>query len=200
MFNYITLRKIPPKSVWNPSTPRQVQNETLVTEYVQEIVNSYDFLMVVERMDESLTALALVAGLDLGDVLSTSSKVSGAYRLIKGQCSQQSKGHISKGVMDYFESKVWLAMNFADYVLYEAANHSLDLTIERIGRDRFDRALAEFRRLKAKVMQVCGDSQVGLGCTGNDVALPENTCYLRDFGCGHTCVDAMLRDEKSTSK
>jgi hypothetical protein len=203
MFKYMSLRPILPHSVWKPSEPTKVQNETLVMDYVQDIVNRYDFLMVVERMDESLTALALVAGLDLGDVLSTSAKVSGEYKLARsgkneGRCSKQAKGRVSKGMEKYFETKAWLAMNYADYVLYEAANRSLDLTIEQIGRDRFDRALAELRRLKAKATQVCGD-HVGLGCTGDGVALPENTCYVRDFGCGHKCVDAMLRDEKRST-
>jgi hypothetical protein len=199
MFNYMSLRPIQTR-FWKPTEPTQVHNGTLLMDYVQDIVNSYDFITVVERMDESLTALALVAGLDLGDVLSTSAKVSGEYKLARsgkneGSCSKSTKGKMSKGVKEYFESKVWLAMNYADYVLYEAANRSLDLTIEKIGRDRFDRALTDFRRLKAKAMQVCGD-HVGLGCTGDGIALPENTCYVRDFGCGHQCVDAMLRDEK----
>jgi hypothetical protein len=203
MSRYMSLRPIPPHSVWKRNEPNRVQNETLVMDFVQEIVNCYDFIMVVERMDESLTALALVTGLDLGSVLSTSAKVSGEYKLARagkneGRCSKQAKGKMSKGVKEYFETKKWLAMNYADYVLYEAANRSLDLTIEQIGRDRFDLALADFRRLKAKATQVCGE-HAGLGCTGDGIALPENTCYVRDFGCGHKCVDAMLRDEKRST-
>jgi hypothetical protein len=199
MFNYMKLKPIQGR-FWKPDAPTHVRNETQVIGYVQDIVNSYDFITIVERMDESLTALALVTGLDLGDVLSTSAKVSGEYKLARagkneGQCSKSTKGKMSEGVRQYFGTKAWLAMNYADYVLYEAANRSLDLTIERIGRDRFDRALADFRRLEAKALQVCGD-HLGSGCTGDGVALPETTCYLRDFGCGYKCVDAMLRDEK----
>jgi hypothetical protein len=199
MFNYMSLKPIPGR-FWKPAEPTHVLNETVVIDYVQDIFNSYDFITVVERMDESLTALALVTGLDLGDVLTTSAKVSGDYKLARsgkneGQCSKSIKGKMSKGVKQYFETKAWLAMNYADYILYEAANRSLDLTIERIGRDRFDRALADFRRIEAKAMQVCGD-HLGSGCTGDGLALPETTCYVRDFGCGHKCVDAMLRDEK----
>jgi hypothetical protein len=83
-------------------------------------------------------------------------------------------------------------------LLYEVANRSLNLTIEQIGRDRFDRALADFRRLEAKAMQVCGD-HLGSGCIGDGVALPETTCCVRDLGCGHKRVDAMLRDEKRST-
>lgn len=199
MFRYMSLQPILTR-FWKPTEPTHVHNETLLMDYMQDIFNVYDFITVVERMDESLTALALVTGLDLGDVLSMSAKVSGEYKLARsgeneGQCSKSIKGKMSKGVKQYFESKAWLAMNYADYVLYEAANCSLDLTIERIGRDRFDRALADFRRLEAKAMQLCGD-HLGSGCTGDGVALPETTCYVRDFGCGYKCVDAMLRDDK----
>jgi hypothetical protein len=199
MSNYMSLQRIPGK-FWKPTEPTHVPNATLLIDYVQDTVNSYDFITVVERMDESLTALALMTGLDLGDVLSTSAKVSGEYKLARsgkneGQCTKSIKGKMSEGVRKYFETKAWLAMNYADYLLYEAANRSLDLTIERIGRDRFDRALADFRRIEAKAMEVCGD-HLGSGCTGDGVALPETTCYVRDFGCGYMCVDAMLRDEK----
>jgi hypothetical protein len=178
MFNYMSLQPIQGR-FWKPDEPTHVRNETLLIDYVQDTVNSYDFITVVERMDESLTALALMTGLDLGDVLSTSAKVSGEYKLTRsgkneGQCSKSIKGKMSKGVKEYFGTKAWLAMNYADYVLYEAANRSLDLTIERIGRDRFDRALADFRRLEAKALQVCGDHLV----TG-DLRGPETTCCSR---------------------
>jgi hypothetical protein len=194
MLNYMTLRPIPAKSVWSPKNPKQVQNETLVMDYVQEIVNTYDFIMVVERMDESLTVLALLTGLDLGTVLNADSKVAGEYLLTRsGTCKKQVKGKMSKGVQEFFATNIWKAMNYGDYVLYAAANRSLDLTIERIGRERFNDKLIEFKRLKSKALQVCGD-KLGLGCSSDGVPLPDHKCYLRDFGCGYKCVDAMLLD------
>jgi hypothetical protein len=201
MLDYIALTKIPARSAWTPDQPKQVRNETAVTTVVREIVQSYDFLLVVERMDESLTALAMMTGLSLGDVLSTNSKVAGQYLVSttgkhKGQCIQQVKGRMSVGVQRYLESSMWKAMNYGDYVLYEAANRSLDLTIDRLGRDKFNKQLVEFQRLKSQALQVCGD-HLGLGCTSNGVPNPDK-CYLRDFGCGYQCVDAMLRDDSSS--
>jgi hypothetical protein len=42
-------------------------------------------------------------------------------------------------------SDAWYALNYGDYALYAAANHSLDLTIERLGKQRFEKALQMYR-------------------------------------------------------
>ena len=153
-------------------------------------------MLVVERMDESLTALALLTGLSLKDVLVTSSKVAGGYLLVRvgkeaGHCRRQLKGPMSEGVRNYTESEEWLAMNYADEILFRAANASLDRTIESIGRDRFDLALQEFLRLKEQVLQECG-SRLGFGCTDQGEPVEEEQCYFRDFGCGYSCVDSVV--------
>jgi hypothetical protein len=151
-------------------------------------------------MDESLTALALVTGLPLSDVLVTNSKVAGSYLLVRpdspgrqkaGTCHRQIKGPISDGVRRYVESDEWRAMNYADEILFRAANASLDRTIAAIGPDLFASKLNEFQRLKEKVLQTCG-SRLGFGCSDQGVPLPEEQCYLRDFGCGYSCVDDVV--------
>jgi hypothetical protein len=199
----LSLEQIPSKSFWLPSRPTRVLNASLVHDKVQSLLHGYDFLMVVERIEESLTALALLTGLRLGDVLTPSSaKVAGDYRLQrigrkKGQCHYQRKGKMSDGVQRYFNSDEWLAVNYADEVLYKAANASLDLTIERLGRDRFDVALAEYRRLQKKVTEHCGQ-RLGSGCTedGHVIETQQEECYDRDFGCGYRCVDDFLVQER----
>jgi hypothetical protein len=203
-FNYLSLETIPSKSFWSPSRPTHVMNARLVHEKVQALLHGYDFIMVVERMDESLTALALLTGLRLGDVLTPSSaKVAGDYRLQrigrkKGQCHYQRKGTMSDGVRRYFNSHEWLAMNYADEILYRAANASLDMTIDQtLGRDRFDVALVEYRRLQKKVTEHCGQ-RLGSGCTadGQVIETQQEECYDRDFGCGFLCVDDFLMQER----
>jgi len=201
-YNYMSLVSVEKKSVWRPQEPTKVIHPVdLIHQKLQTLIQSYDFLMVVERMDESLTALALLTGLELGHVLVTSSKVAGKYQLIrvgrdKGKCIKNRKSFISSGVQSYFESDEWLAMNYADEILYRAANISLDLTIDRIGREKFALALAEFQRLKLKAVEVCSD-RLGLGCDVEGRSLPEEECYDRDFGCGYKCVDTMLHQERA---
>lgn len=195
-FVYLSLEDIEPRSVWTPHSPTHVIDPSAVHKKVYRLLQSYDFMIVVERMDESLTALALITGSSLADVLITSSKVAGSYLLVRvgkdaGHCRRQLKGELSEGVRNYTESDEWLAMNYADEILYRAANASLDRTIEQLGRERFDRSLDDFKQLKEKVLSACG-SRLGYGCSDKGEPLPEEQCYLRDFGCGYSCVDSIV--------
>jgi len=51
----------------------------------------------------------------------------------------------------YFDSPAYRDRAHWDEVLHGAANRSLDLTIEKLGRDSFKRRLTRFRRAKAAV-------------------------------------------------
>lgn len=192
---YLSLEPIEPRSVWTPHSPTFVINPEKLHAKIQTLLESYDFMIVVERMDESLTALALLTGLSLADVLITNSKVAGSYLLSRvgkeaGKCQRQLKGPLSAGVKNYTESEEWLAMNYADEILFRAANASLDRTIEQIGRDKFEQSLQQFLRLKERVLKVCGP-RLGFGCSDTGEPLEEEQCYLRDFGCGYSCVDSV---------
>lgn len=194
---YLSLEPIEPRSVWTPHHPTHVVNPQRLHDKIRSLLQSYDFMIVVERMDESLTALALLTGLSLADVLVTNSKVAGSYLLKRvgrseGVCVRQLKGPLSEGVKNYIESDEWLAMNYADEILFRAANASLDRTIEHvIGRERFQHSLQEFLRLKEKVLQACG-SRLGFGCSDTGEPLEEEQCYFLDFGCGYSCVDSVV--------
>jgi hypothetical protein len=195
-YNYLSLQVVPALSVWSRHFPTRVRHPHDLYHRIQELIARYDFIIVVDRMDESLVALALLAGLDLSQVLVTNSKVAGSYLLNrlgkgKGICHKQIKGTMSPAVQAYFQSDAWKAMNYADYVLYYTVHASLDRTIQRIGRDRFHAALNEYRALKAMVLEACGE-RLGYGCTSTGIPLPADECYKRDFGCGYRCVDAAL--------
>jgi hypothetical protein len=165
---------------------------------IKEIVDGYDFLMVSERMDESLTALALLTGLDIADVLVKDSKVTGNYIYIrfgykKDECHLQQKNDPSPGVARYFASNEWLNLNYADEILWRAANASLDMTIEALGRNRFDAALQEYKRLKQVVSESCPQD---FGCTSDGKPMPViEKCYDRDFGCGYECIDMVVLNQ-----
>ena len=46
---------------------------------IQDVMDRYDFIGIVERIDESYVALAMILGLEPADVLYVSSKISGGY-------------------------------------------------------------------------------------------------------------------------
>lgn len=106
---------------------------------------------------------------------------------------------MSPAIQTFLDSDEWRAANYGDYLFYEAANQSLDQTIEMLGRKRFDAALAEFRRLKEREQTLCAP-HVNFPCSDSGQPQPElarKNCYLRnyDFGCGYPCIDHMLDSE-----
>ena len=86
-----------------------------------------------------------------------------------------------------------------DTLLYAAANKSLDSTIEKIGPARFEEALAQFRKTRAKITEQC----LGLGCNAMYREKREyhlKNCYWRDTGCNFRCIDAILSLPHSPSQ
>jgi hypothetical protein len=200
MMRYTSLTRIPYDSLWNRHEPERIQNKSVVHALIQEIIQGYDFIVLVERMDESLVVLALLMGIELGDVLVASAKVAGFYvykvnetDVSHSTCVHVQKGIISPNVSDYFRSKSWRAMNYGDYLLYAAANASLDRTIyETIGLPVFQKALHQFLYLKSLALSACGKELAENGCTAHGTPVNATECYARDFGCGYRCIDRML--------
>lgn len=81
---YASFHEIPKQSAWMAADPTTVINPELVASNVRQALQGYGFVLVTERMDESLVAMALLLGIDVGDVLVTASKVAGStYHLVK---------------------------------------------------------------------------------------------------------------------
>jgi Sulfotransferase family len=205
---YTSFQDIPEHSAWNPSYPALVVDPRQVERRVQETLAVYNFVIVTERMDESLVCLALLMGVDVGTVLVTSSKVAGSrYHLARKagqsqpQCLPTVKSTISKRVQAYLGSDEWRASNYGDYLLWMGANASLDRTIETLGRERFDAAMKEYSRLRNLEQRLCAPHVV-FPCSDSGVPqthLSKASCYLRnyDFGCGYRCIDEMLLNDTS---
>jgi hypothetical protein len=167
-----------------------------------DIINQYDFLLIAERMTESAVVLALLTGLDVSDVLVRSSKVAGHNTRNSKGCFAYSSAAaattMSPAVVNYTRSKEWLYLNYADEVLYRAANYSLDWTIQRLGTSRFQQALRDYQALQRQVYEQCPEPP---GCTpGADTArvgqVTDVGCYVEDFGCGYECVDDIVSRNK----
>ena len=104
---------------------------------------------------------------------------------------------MSPAVQKYLDSDDWKAQNYGDYLLYAAANQSLDQTIARLGRPRFNAALQRYKALKAKEKEVCAPV-AEFPCSKSGKPQPKKArkeCYQRDFGCGYKCIDDMIAND-----
>jgi hypothetical protein len=203
---YISLEAIPADSAWISNQPDLVLNPKAIVDNVQKTMLSYDFVIVPERMDESLVAMALLLNIDVGDVLVSSSKVAGTsqYRLLHPNkttftCISLPKSFVSPKVSDYLHSNKWRAMNYGDYLLYETARQSLDLTIYNvIGYEVFIAALQKYRALQKLEREYCSP-HVQFPCSNDgqpQLKKAKLNCYLYyyDFGCGYPCIDNIINE------
>ena len=205
---YLSLTPIREYSAWaqevsstivNPM-PQQdniVLNPGAVHANVKQILEQYDFLIVVERFDESLVAMQLLLELNAADIMYLASKHAGEYWMNgKGKCIRLHDSFVSSVAAQHLASPKWYAQNYGDYLLLEAANLSLDLTIERLGQERFNNALDEFLALQERARVKC-EELAFFPCASNgnpQKELSSSHCYRKDWGCGYPCLD-MIADE-----
>lgn len=198
---YSMLTIIDEWSAWNASDPTHIINPSKIRQHVAQVVHGYDFLAVVERLDESLVALQLLLGLEAYDILHFATKVHDSYerKAIKYkkktfQCVKLQQLNATREVGNFLESTEWFARNYGDYLLYTAANQSLDKTILDLGRSKFDAALAHYRSLQKEAHTVCSH-QVFFPCSPNGTdqfQLSKPNCYVPEQGCGYPCFDDMM--------
>lgn len=100
---------------------------------------------------------------------------------------------ISPRVEEYIRSDSWRRAIYWDEVLHKAANASLDMTIEKLGRKEFQRNLMLFRQAQADISKNCSDI-VRLPCDANGRRIVRNDCLYGDNGCGFKCMDEYFRE------
>ena len=198
---YTMLTIIDEWSAWNSTDPAKILDPPLIKKHVQQVIDGYNFVGIIERMDESLVALQLLLGLEVSDILYMSSKVHGTYdrRPIVGgggrkfECVKLASFNATRApgeVLDYLTSPEWFAKNYGDYLLYHAANISLDRTILDIGLPRFAKALKEYRSLQRLANNHC-HSRVHFPCSPNgtdQIELSKSSCISEDEACGYKCM------------
>ena len=172
--------------------------EAIVSFMKKYIMEYYDFLGVVERMNESLAVMVVLWGLDVRDVVVLNSKRSGGYDDGGGgeRCVRIPKAHVTPEIQRYFDGlhATWNA----DYLLYQAANDSLDETIDKIGRRKIERITDRIEHLQQIANDKCLSEAI-FPCSPEgkfQPALASKSCYVQDAGCGHACVDKVLAHEE----
>jgi len=167
---------------------------------INMILDAFNFIGISERMEESVVALKMLLGLETSDVLYLSSKESGKYDdgKYKNQnlCHLIQKSYVSNNMKHYFSSPEYKSSIAYDELLYQAVNHSLDMTIEMLGVAEFENQLREFRVAKARIDEAC--SSVKFPCTKDGVkrANEETDCLEGDWGCGFDCIDSTIETEE----
>ena len=151
------------------------------------ILQDYDFIGLAERFNESVVVLSMLLDIPLRDVLYLSSKQSGGY---DGLCYKILPPRLTKPMQRHLQSPEWQAYVAPEVALWKAANASLDLTIDRLGRTRVQEQVQLFQRVLTAAQETCG-SITKFPCTptGEPIPANETDCLVVDMGCGLECID-----------
>lgn len=196
--NYITDYTRPPTH-----NAQHDGNNKITSSYtmVREILQAYDFLVVVEDLAASLVVWAWLADLELTDVLIMSSKTTGSWYATKPHhCVALIPPIVTPAVADYWQRGLGRSQHYMDRLLHATARQSLQATIEHgMGRTLFRQRLQEFQDWQATVQRDCGVvMNTSAPCSPTGMPQPnvaEQACYVRDFGCGHECVNRVVKQE-----
>ena len=173
------------------------QSEATITSSVEQILELYDFIGIVERMHESLIVLKLLLGLEYQDILYLSAKGSGGYDdgAWDGTCIYIVPSFVSSGMREWLESEKWQHRIAGDNALYAAVHASLDRTIDMLGRDLVEEQVLEFERRLDIVREKCL-SQTVFPCSEEGIRVPDEqtSCLWRDSGCGYECYNNLAFD------
>jgi Sulfotransferase family len=181
----------------NNSTTSRGHVSNLTTTMVQDILNSFDFIAVTERMNESLVILQMLLGLDTKDIVYTSARTSGTFSNGPPDrpCTYIMPSFLTPRIQEFLASDEWFNITRGDLLLYQAANASLDRTIDALGRSEFDNKLQALERGLIVVEKNCKDRVVTLCTEGGRRIAPQNTtCYIWSEGCDHDCIDELGDD------
>ena len=156
---------------------------------VQDILSSYNFIGVTERMDESLLVLQTLLNLTTREILYTRARSSGSFSvgIQPHSCKFIFPSFVTPGMQEYFASKEWKRTIRGDQLLYDAVNASLDRTIDALGRTEFERKLKDFRVLLARAQAHCEVRLIPL-CGPGGKRNDETSCYIWGEGCDHECL------------
>lgn len=134
--------------------------------------------------------------------MQNSAKTSGGYDDGEGMrgCALLQKSFVSPAVREYLLGEAWQSNVKYDALLHQAVNASLDLTIEALGRDKFQQQLTRYRTMQRLIRDDCA-TKVRMPCDahGRRRLANETDCLFSDTGCGYDCIDESLRRRRRRS-
>jgi hypothetical protein len=161
---------------------------------VKHIMDEYNFIGILERLDESLVVLQMLLSLDTSDILYLKSKVHGGFDdgVYNETCHFITPTYISPTTKEWLEtSEYWHNYTCGDNLLYATAWRSLDLTIDALGREQFEHLLTRFQNALKVANDVCTD--VVYPCSPGGQRNEHHDCMWTDSGCGFECLDQVAQ-------
>lgn len=169
----------------------------------RELLESYNFLGVSERMDETLAVLKIILNLEIQDVLylpipkanpkdkddADGRNVDFYERWRKGECRPVPKPDIPLEMKEWFYSEEFEAFIEADVMFYKAVNASLDETISQLGRDLVEKTVKQVQWAQKVALKECQDSR--FPCSSGGEVQKETDCLFSNVGCGYKCLDGL---------
>jgi Sulfotransferase family len=184
---------------YDPTEIVQEKLHKLRLKLINGIMSGYDFIGISERMDESLVVLMLLLRLKITDIIYLRAKSSGSFDdgAFNNTCIYIVPSFVSPGMKEYFESQEYVKRSEGDWMLYEAAKKSLDMTIEMLGQDTFQLYLRQFKAAQKIVQEKCSQN-IKYPCSASGVRAPyrrhhdpATDCLWLDSGCGYKCLDRL---------
>jgi Galactose-3-O-sulfotransferase len=161
-------------------------NKTFFKNVVVGILEEYHFIGVVERLEESLVVLKLLLDLEWRDILFLPTNdifaINGTTNCVF---------HIPMFTRIFFlNNKTWKRRVNGDESLHQAAERSLDLTINNLGRSVIEEQVQRLRELLQLAQDKCFESTT-FACSVNGDRNLLNDCFQDDKGCGYACLDTL---------
>lgn len=184
------IRDLALENVPNPNT-------AIYGPIVKRIIDGYDFIAITERLDESMVVLKMLLGLELQDILYVRERSQGSFSNGPKErpCLYVWPSFVTKGMETFFNtSQDWKKQVKGDYMLYDAARKSLDLTIDSLGRRNFEQELKRYKAALAMAQEVCAPRAVPI-CGPDGSRRINTTCYIWGEGCNHACLDEIKLPE-----
>jgi hypothetical protein len=163
------------------------------------ILRTFDFIGVTERIDESFVVLMMILHLRMSDILYLSAKSKGGFDDGGGRtdnvCTYIWPSFVSNGVQQYLNSTEWKEIVRYDTLLYQAVNRSLDLTIDELGRDQFNRLYQKYLHAQKIANEKCFSNAIFPCDAGGTLHNERETdCIWKDSGCGVSCLDSVATE------
>mmetsp|Transcript_11635 Transcript_11635/g.25212 ORF Transcript_11635/g.25212 Transcript_11635/m.25212 type:complete len:693 (+) Transcript_11635:116-2194(+) len=156
----------------------------------KDIVGSYDFIGLVEESAKSLVLMQLLLGLDKFDILYHRSPLAGTITYFKDdndRCGRVMNESPPQRVDEYLDSTDWYRNNAVEVEIYSEVRKTIEATIDRIGRDRFDEALCEHKALMDEFQSFAdGQCTIRYQCEGDGVKFSDR---CKRFGCDYDCLE-----------
>jgi hypothetical protein len=161
---------------------------------IADILEDYNLIAIMERMDESLVVLQMLLNLTTKEILYTRARSAGAFSngYPDRPCFYILPSFVSPGMNQFFESDEWQEHVTPDMELYKAAHKSLDRTIDALGREEVNKRLDDLRAGLKLAGKHC-EGRVRTLCSPGGVQIRElkTTCYIWGEGCDHDCIDEL---------